>query len=44
MKDDADATHIACTISAGCDFLMTTDDRMLKYRDEMIIRFTHQMR
>ena len=32
----ADATHIACAISAGCDYLITTDDRMLKYKDERI--------
>jgi predicted nucleic acid-binding protein len=32
----ADATHIACAISAGCDYLITTDDRMLKFKDERI--------
>jgi predicted nucleic acid-binding protein len=29
----ADATHIACAIDSGCDYLITTDDRMLKYKD-----------
>ena len=32
----ADATHIACAIDSGCDYLITTDDRMLKYRDDRI--------
>ena len=32
----ADATHIACAITAGCDYLITTDDRMLKFKDERI--------
>jgi len=36
----ADATHIACAISAGCDYLITTDDRMLKYKDERIRMIT----
>lgn len=33
----ADATHIACAIDSGCDYLVTTDDRMLKYRDDRIM-------
>ena len=32
----ADATHIACAIKAECDYLITTDDRMLKYTDSRI--------
>ncbi len=32
----ADATHIACAIDSGCDYLITTDDRMLKYKDDRI--------
>ena len=32
----ADATHIACAIDSGCDYLITTDDRMLKYKDNRI--------
>ena len=32
----ADATHIACAILSGCDYLITTDDRMLKWRDPRI--------
>ena len=33
---DTDAAHIACAIQAGCDYFLTTDDRVLKYRDEQI--------
>jgi predicted nucleic acid-binding protein len=25
-----DATHLACAISAGCDYFITTDDKLLK--------------
>ena len=32
----ADATHIACAIDSGCDCLITTDDRMLRYKDDRI--------
>jgi predicted nucleic acid-binding protein len=32
-----DAAHIASAIAAKCDYLFTTDDNMLKYRDERII-------
>lgn len=31
-----DAYHIACAIEAGCDYLVTTDKRMLKYSTEEI--------
>ncbi len=27
-----DAYHIACAIEGGCDYLITTDKRMTKYR------------
>lgn len=33
---DADAAHIACAIQADCDYFLTTDSRILKYRDEQI--------
>ena len=32
----ADSTHIACAISSGCDYFITTDDRLLKYKDSRI--------
>ena len=32
----ADAIHTACAIFANCDYLLTTDDRLLKYRSERI--------
>jgi predicted nucleic acid-binding protein len=31
-----DAAHLACAIYAKCDFFITTDDRVLKYKDERI--------
>jgi len=31
-----DASHVACAIVAKCDYLITTDKRLLKYRDERI--------
>lgn len=31
-----DAYHIACAISAGCEYLLTTDDRFLKYKTKDI--------
>jgi len=31
-----DALHVACSISSNCDFLITTDDRLLKYQDSRI--------
>lgn len=30
----ADAIHTACAIIAGCDYMLSTDDRLLKYRPE----------
>lgn len=32
----ADALHTACAILAHCDYLLTTDDRLLKYRTDKI--------
>ena len=32
----ADAHHAASAILAGCDYLLTTDDRLLKYSSECI--------
>jgi len=32
-----DAQHIACAITAGCDYFLSTDDRLLKYRTGEII-------
>ena len=32
----ADAIHTACAILAHCDYLLTTDDRLLKYRTDRI--------
>ena len=31
-----DSLHIACAIVANCDYLLTTDKRFLKYRDNRI--------
>jgi len=31
-----DASHVACAIVAQCDYLITTDKRLLKYKDERI--------
>lgn len=33
---EKDANHIACAVVAKCDFFITTDDRLLKYKDERI--------
>lgn len=33
---EIDAAHIACAIIGGCDYFLTTDDRVLKYRDDRI--------
>lgn len=32
----ADAHHVASAILAGCDYLLTTDDRLLKYSSDHI--------
>ena len=31
-----DATHIVCAIEGKCDYLITADDKMLKYKDPRI--------
>ena len=31
-----DAAHVACAIHAGCDYFLSTDDRLLKYKDRRI--------
>ena len=31
-----DALHIACAITANCDYLITVDKRMLKYKTDKI--------
>ena len=31
-----DASHTACAIAAKCDYLITTDKRLIKYRDNRI--------
>jgi predicted nucleic acid-binding protein len=33
---EKDSLHIACAIYANCDYFITTDDRITKYRDENI--------
>ena len=32
-----DALHIACAITGQCDYLVTTDKRMLKYHNDKIV-------
>jgi len=31
-----DSLHVACAIFANCDYLLTTDKRFLKYKDDRI--------
>ena len=31
-----DASHVACSIIAGCDYFITTDKRLLKYKSDKI--------
>ena len=31
-----DAAHVASAIYAGCDYFISTDDRLLKYKDDRI--------
>ena len=33
---EKDALHVACSIYAGCDYFITTDDRLLKYQPEQV--------
>lgn len=32
-----DACHVACAIYAGCDFFVSTDVRLLKYKNDKIM-------
>jgi predicted nucleic acid-binding protein len=32
-----DAIHLAFAIAAGCDYFVTTDDRLLRHRDSRIV-------
>lgn len=32
----ADAHHVACAILSDCDFFLTTDDRLLKYKTDKL--------
>lgn len=34
---EKDALHVACAILAGCDYFITTDDRLLKYQPEQLL-------
>ena len=34
--NQADAAHTACAILADCDYMLTTDDRLLKYKSEKV--------
>lgn len=31
-----DAIHVACAIYSGCDYFISTDKRLLKYRTDRI--------
>ena len=33
---DKDALHVACAILSDCEYFISTDDRLLKYRDDRI--------
>jgi len=33
----ADAAHVACAIAGNCDYFVTVDKRLLKYRDKRIL-------
>ena len=33
---EKDALHVACSVYAGCDFFITTDDRLLKYQSDEV--------
>jgi hypothetical protein len=33
-----DSVHLSCSIIAGCDYFITTDKRVLKYKTEKIKR------
>jgi len=34
---EIDAIHIACAIDGNCDYFITVDKRLLKYKDERIV-------
>jgi predicted nucleic acid-binding protein len=31
-----DAYHVACAVEAGCEYFISTDDKLLKYRSKEI--------
>ena len=33
---EKDALHVACAVFASCDYFLTTDDRLLKYKTEQV--------
>lgn len=33
---EKDAYHVACAVIVGCNYFVTTDDRLLKYQTEKI--------
>ena len=33
---DKDSLHISCAIYANCDYFITTDDNIIKYKDDKI--------
>jgi predicted nucleic acid-binding protein len=33
---EADAAHVACAVLSGCDYFLTTDKRLLKYKSDQI--------
>lgn len=37
---EKDAFHVACAVLAGCDYFITTDDRLLKYQSDQILLIT----
>jgi predicted nucleic acid-binding protein len=39
-----DAFHIACAITAQCDYLVTVDKRMAKYQNNRIVGLHHNLR
>ena len=36
LRKEYDAYHTACAILSGCDYMITTDDRLLKYKSDKI--------
>lgn len=32
-----DAYHVACALEAGCEYFLSTDDRLLKYRTDKLV-------